>query len=199
MLKITSFINMKIYAMYLMEKTGDTSRVIDSITDFSDVGFFYRGSAVEICDFFAKGLAASPSQDRLTTVQEQQFMFHKMRNQNIVTIIVTTQDYPSRVAFGILREMMNEYLASAGVLLNGQSLVIRRGIREYQQPRNADKITKITENLQETQMIMTKNLQMALARGETLEQMLTKAEGISDQARLFARESKKLNRCCSRI
>jgi synaptobrevin family protein YKT6 len=190
---------MKIYAMYVMEKTGDTARVIDSATDFSDVGFFYRGSAVEVCNTIAKGLAASPSQDRLTTAKEQQFMFHKMRNHDIVTIIVATQDYPSRVAFGILREIMNEYDACAGIFLNGKSSVIQRGIREYQQPRNADKITKIMENLQETQTIMTKNLQMALARGETLEQMLAKAEGISDQARMFARQSKKLNRCCSRI
>jgi synaptobrevin family protein YKT6 len=190
---------MKIYEMYLMEKTDDTARVIDSVTDFSNVGLLYRGSAVEVCNVIVKGLAASQNQDRLTTVQEQQFMFHKMRNKDIVAVIVATQDYPSRVAFGILREIMNEYDASGGALPNGQSSVIRRGIREYQEPRNADKITKIIENLQEAQVIMTKNLQMALARGETLEQMLAKAEGISDQAKLFVRESKKLNRCCSRI
>jgi synaptobrevin family protein YKT6 len=190
---------MKIYGMYLMEKNGDTAKVIDSATDFSDIGFFRRGSALEVCNFAAKALAASPSPDRLQTAQEHQFTFHKMRNGNVVTVIVATADYPSRVAFGILREIMREYDACQGVLPNGQSAVIRGGIREYQQPRNADKITKITENLEETREIMTKNLQLALARGESLEQMILKSQEISNQARLFVRESKKLNGCCSRI
>jgi synaptobrevin family protein YKT6 len=185
--------------MYLMAKTVDSARVLDSATDFNDINFFYRGSVVEVCNFFAKSLAASPSQDRLTTAKEQQFVFHKLRNQDIATIIVATQDYPSRVAFGILGEIMNEYNACGGVFPNGHSSVIQRGIREYQQPRNADKLTQIMENLEETQMMMTKNLQTALERTETLEQMLANAEGLSDQARLFAKESETLTGCCSRI
>jgi synaptobrevin family protein YKT6 len=198
-MEITSFHKMKIYAMYMLEKTSDTARIIDSATDFSDIGFFYRKSALEVCNVVAQHLAASQSPDRLTTVQERQFQFHKLRLENTVMLIVATQDYPSRVAFGILREMMNEYETCAGILPNGKSSVIERGIRDYQQPRNADKITRIRENLEETREIMTKNLELALMRQESIEDMLEKSQNISSQARMFMRESKKLNGCCSRI
>jgi synaptobrevin family protein YKT6 len=155
---------MKIYAMYIMKKVGDTATIVDSMTDFTDIGFFYRGSAIEVCHFIAKQLAASPSPDRLTRAQEKQFMFHKLRVGNAVALLVATEDYPSRVVFGILQEIMHEYDAHAGILPNNESSVIRRGIREYQQPGNADKITRIQENLEETRNIMTKNLQLALVQ-----------------------------------
>jgi synaptobrevin family protein YKT6 len=115
-----------------------------------------------------------------------------------VTLIVATQDYQSRVAYGILREIMREYDTCAGIFPNGKSSVLQRGICEDQQPRNADKITRIQENLEETQAIMTKNLQLALMRQETLEELLEKSQIISAQARMFTRESEKLNGCCSR-
>jgi hypothetical protein len=117
---------MKIYAMYVFDKTDETARLIDSASDFSDVGFFYRGSALEVCTVVAQNLAASPSPDRLTTVQERSYMFHKLRVRDAVALIVATQDYPSRVAFGILREIMREYEACAGLFPNGKSSVIHR-------------------------------------------------------------------------
>jgi hypothetical protein len=59
--------------------------------------------------------------------------------------------------------------------------------------------TMIQENLEETRAIMTKNLEMALARGESLRSMLEKAEDISRQSRIFALESGKVRECCSII
>jgi hypothetical protein len=41
-----------------MEKTGNTTILIDSITDLRDVGFFDRGNTMEV-------IAASPIQDSL--------------------------------------------------------------------------------------------------------------------------------------
>jgi synaptobrevin family protein YKT6 len=190
---------MKIYAMYIMQRRGDTATVIDSALDFTDIGFFYRRSAIEVCNIVAERLASAPTPERLVSASEQNLMFHKMRAGDIVALVVATQDYPSRVAFVILREIMHEFERCGGALPNGQSSVIRHGITQYQQPGNADKLTRIQENLEETREIMVQNLQKAIARGESLDRMLEKAENISAQARAFGRESGKLNTCCSRI
>jgi vesicle-associated membrane protein 7 len=54
------------------------------------------------------------------------------------------------------------------------------------------KINQIKQNLESAQTEMTQNLTMALARGEQLSNMETKAEDIRSSARTFQREAKAL-------
>jgi synaptobrevin family protein YKT6 len=187
---------MKIYAMYLMQKRGDTATVIDSDLDFSDIGYFYRRGALEICNFCAERLASAQTTEQFVSASGHNLLFHKMRTRDVVAIVVATHDYPSRGAFVILREIMHEYETCGRSFPNGQSSVIRRGIAQYQQPGNADKLTAIQENLEETREIMVQNLQKALPREESLEHMLENAENLSAHARAFARQSRNLSSCC---
>ena len=190
---------MKLYALYMFKTAGDKSTIVDAARDFSDVSFMYRKHAVEICDFYAGTLATSPNSDKLVSAKEQQFMFHMFRKEDNSCILVATEDYPSRAAFQILRSLMTEYEQCGGKFPNGKSDVIQRGIREYQRPENADKLLKIQDNLQETQKIMIQNLETAIGRGKTLEELAEKSSAISDQSKLFAREARKMNRCCMLI
>jgi synaptobrevin family protein YKT6 len=131
--------------------------------------------------------------------QEKQFMFFTFRKNEVVTIIITSEDYPSRAAFSIIREIMSEYEQCGGRFPGGKSSVIHKGIKEYQQPANADKLLKIQQNLDEIQKTMIQNLEAAIGRGQSLSQLAEKSEAISNQSKLFAREAHKMNRCCSVI
>jgi synaptobrevin family protein YKT6 len=190
---------MRLYALYVMKRNGDQVTVLDSAKDFSEVGFMYRRSATELCDLAATNLAISPKPDRFMSVQEKQFLFLIFRKNEAVTVVVASEDYPSRPGFTILREIMGEYDQCSGRFPGGKSAVIQRAIHEYQDPRKADKLLQIQTNLDEIRDIMTQNLQSALARGETLAQLAEKSENISAQSKMFAREAEKLNKCCSMI
>ena len=187
---------MKIYALYMFKKNGDKATLVDAARDFSDVGFMYRKHFVELSDFAAANLATSPSSDMFISAKEQRFILHMFHKEGSAAIVVATEDYPSRAAFQILRSIMTEYEQCGGNFPNGKSDVIQRGIREYQRPENADKLLKIQDNLQETQKIMTQNLEAAIGRGETLEELAEKSSEISEQAKIFMRHSQELNRCC---
>jgi synaptobrevin family protein YKT6 len=131
------------------------------------------------------------------SAQEKQFLFQIFRKENIATVVITSDDYPTRVSFTICKEVMADYDKCGGHFPGGKCELIRRAIVEYQNPQNADKLLRIQQNLDETRDIMTQNLQAALARGQTLEQLAEKSQDISDQSKMFAREAAKMNRCCS--
>jgi synaptobrevin family protein YKT6 len=188
---------MKLYSLYIITRDGDKATTIDLAQDFSDVSYFYRKNAIELCDLAAANLATSPKPDIAMSAQEKQFMFHQYRKGNVAVVLVATEDYPSRSAFVILREMLSEYEQCQGHYPGGQSAVIKRAITEYQDPARADKLLKIHQNLEETQSIMVQNLAAAIARGESLSELAQKSEQISAQSKAFAREAEKMNSCCS--
>lgn len=190
---------MKIYAMYLYTTNGNDATIVDSAKDFNDVGWMYRKNCIEVSDFSSKQLAASQNPQMNVTAEEKDFLFHAHRKDNACAIIVATKDYPSRIAFSILREIMIEYDKCSGHFPNGKSQTIQRGIVEYQDPTKADKLAQIQANLDQTREIMVMNLEKAIGRGESLDQLAQKSEEISNQSKLFVREASKLNRCCSII
>ena len=191
---------MKIYALYMYHRTDeDNCQLIDSAKDFSDVGMFYRKNAVELADFASKQLVTSKNPQTFVSAQEKQFIFHAYRKNNAVAIAVTTEDYTSRVAYSILREIMTEHDQCGGKYPGGKSQVIANGIVKYQDPKNADKLAQIQSNLDEIKEIMVTNLENAIGRGEKLNEMAQKSEELSQQSKMFAREADKMNKCCTMI
>lgn len=191
--------HMKIYGIYLYTIDGDDARIIDSATDFSDLSWFYRSSFIEIANFTSKQLATSQNPQENVTADEKDFLFYAHREGNNCSIIVSTKDYPSRAAFSILREIMKEYNKCGGNFPNGKCQTIQQGIVDYQDPTKADKLLQIQSNLDEIQKIMIMSLEKAIGRGESIKELAERSKELSEQSRIFVRESSKLNKCCTII
>jgi synaptobrevin family protein YKT6 len=187
----------KLYGVYVLRRQGEQATILDVERDFSDLSFIYRKSAIELCDFAVNNLVTSPKTDRFMSAQEKQFLFQMFRKGDAATVVVTSADYPTRVSFTICKEVMAEYDKCGGNFPGGKCALVHRAVVEYQNPANADKLLRIQQNLDECRDVMTQNLQAALARGESLEELAQKSSTISDQSKLFAREAAKMNRCCS--
>jgi REP element-mobilizing transposase RayT len=59
-----------------------------------------------------------------------------------------------------------------------------------------DKIAKVQNQLVETKEELVKTITLVLDRGEKLEDMIKKTEGLEKEAIIFRGKAKKLNRCC---
>jgi len=189
---------MKIYSVYFYTLAGDSMKLVDNQSDFSDIGFMHRKYAAEICNFAAFEMANGKNMNTCITAQEQGYLISMFRpNKNSAAVIATNKDYPSRAAFSILREISNEYEQSGNSFIGGKSQVMKKAITDYQNPANADKILKIQENLAEAQKIMVMNLEQAIARQESLSELAQKSDRLSETSQLFLRDTKKLNKCCS--
>lgn len=189
---------MKIYSISFFQRGANGQMtIIDSADDFSDIGFLYRKNAKEICDFAVAQMANGTNPNTRITAQENKFLISMYRpSQTTAVLIAVDQEYPSRAAFSILREIANEY-QGLGNKFNGKSQVIHKAIVEYQNPANADKILKIQENLDEIQRIMVMNLEEAIGRGESIDKLAEKTDHLSESSKLFLRDTKKMNSCCS--
>lgn len=72
-------------------------------------------------------------------------------------------------------------------------------VRRYQDPRQADTIMKVQQELDETKIVLHKTIDSVLQRGEDLDKLVEKSGSLSAQSKLFYKSAKKvsLHRFCS--
>ena len=72
----------------------------------------------------------------------------------------------------------------------------RRDLWSQQNPDEADSLSKIHKDLDETKIILIDNIEQLMNRGEKLDDLVTKSEGLSSSAKMFYKQSRKANSCC---
>jgi len=58
-----------------------------------------------------------------------------------------------------------------------------------QDPHQADNILKIQKELDETKIVLHKTIESVLERGEKIDDLVQKSDGLSSQSKMFYRES----------
>lgn len=59
---------------------------------------------------------------------------------------------------------------------------------KYQDPQQADSIMKIQKELDETKIVLHKTIESLLQRGELIEDLVAKSDGLSAQSKMFYSE-----------
>jgi hypothetical protein len=62
-------------------------------------------------------------------------------------------------------------------------------LSKYQDPQQADSILKIQKELDETKIVLHKTIESVLQRGEKIDDLVAKSDGLSAQSKMFYRES----------
>lgn len=107
--------------------------------------------------------------------------------------MVTDTDYPSLVAHQVLSKVVDEFLAkyprSAFTNAVGENSCplpqLKEYIGKYQDPNQADSIMKIQRELDETKIVLHKTIESVLERGEKIDSLVTKSDGLSAQSKMF--------------
>ncbi len=78
------------------------------------------------------------------------------------------------------------------------STVTSRGdhVCSLQDPAQADKLTKIQRDLDETKVILHKTIESMLERGEKLDSLVDKSSDLSMASQMFYKQARKTNSCC---
>lgn len=66
---------------------------------------------------------------------------------------------------------------------------LKEYLSKYQDPHQADSILKIQKELDETKIFIHKTIESVLQRGEKLDDLVAKSDGLSAQSKLFYRMS----------
>jgi synaptobrevin homolog YKT6 len=70
-------------------------------------------------------------------------------------------------------------------------------LAKYQNPKEADALTKLQLDLDETKIILHGTIESVLQRGEKLDDLVAKSEDLGLQSKAFYKTAKKTNACCS--
>lgn len=70
-------------------------------------------------------------------------------------------------------------------------------VNQYQDPKQADPLLRMQDDLDETKIILRNTIEQVLERGEKLDDLVSKSEDLSAQSKAFYKTAKKTNSCCN--
>ena len=168
-----------------------------------DVWFFHKKSIEEACIFATKFVLSRAKEEEQAAVQYRNYSVYYRTTKGLGAVFVSDEEYPLKVAKRVLLGCLNEFLiktdgdwmfCKADNMYNIESIY---KLLEYcQVPENIDKIYKVQKQLEETKEILYRTLDSLLCRGEKIEDLVKKSDDLSEQSKLFYKESKKMNKCC---
>ncbi|CAG8716014.1 7989_t:CDS:2, partial [Cetraspora pellucida] len=164
--------------------------------DLSGFGFFQRGSAQEFMKFFSKTVAERTKPGQRLSVEENNYVFYShARTEGLAGIIICDNEYPQRVAFSLLGRVLDEFLIKFGPNTWKPQTIsypeLKTYLTKYQDPKEADQIIKVQEQLDETKLVMNKTIEGLLQRGEKLDDLIDRSQEISFQSKAFYKQAKK--------
>ncbi|KAI9773193.1 MAG: palmitoyltransferase [Candelina submexicana] len=160
----------------------------------------------EFMTLFSKTVAERTRPGQRQDIEEKSYTFHAYaRTEGIAGIIISDHDYPALVAHQLLSKVVDEFLSS-----NPRSSFtspsnptptisfppLKEYIVKYQDPAQADSIMKIQKELDETKIVLHKTIESVLERGEKIDTLVQKSDGLSAQSKMFYTQAKKQNSCC---
>jgi synaptobrevin family protein YKT6 len=198
---------MKIFAFAIMawRKELPQPLMLANAFDLSSFGYFQRGSIREFIIFFCRMLMQRTLAGQRQTIEHENYFVHiHLRGDGLGSVAVCDSEYPQRVAYTALSKLMSEFHELHGEtwpLLKADTALpfpaLDNAIVQYQDPAQADKLTKIHEDLELTKSIVNKTLDSVLDRGTKLESLVKQSEDLTMQSKLFYQNASDANRCCS--
>mmetsp|Transcript_30220 Transcript_30220/g.40351 ORF Transcript_30220/g.40351 Transcript_30220/m.40351 type:complete len:201 (+) Transcript_30220:169-771(+) len=172
--------------------------------DLTSYGFFQRQGVKEMLTFFSKTFTKRTQPGQRQSITHESYVVHcYTRSDGLAGVVTSDAEYPSRVAFVLLTQMLDEFMQTVGDSWKTVSVPesvafpsIETYLQKYQDPAAADKVTKIQQDLDETTSILHKTIDSVLERGEKLDSLVEKSDDLSRQSKMFYKQAKKTNSCC---
>ncbi|XP_045471452.1 synaptobrevin homolog YKT6 [Harmonia axyridis] len=194
----------QLYCLSILYKDPTSAKWLKSAFDLQKFGYFQKGSVQEFMTFFCKTIVERTSPASRQSVKEGEYMCHVyVRSDNLAGVVISDHEYPSRVSHTLLTKILDEF--SQIYPSNWPNLTekdvsypqLNQHLAKYQNPKEADAMTKIQEDLDETKIILHHTIEAVLQRGEKLDDLVAKSEGLSIQSKAFYKTARKTNSCCS--
>ncbi|KAI0482461.1 putative snare protein [Xylariaceae sp. FL0804] len=193
---------MKLHYIGIIQNESKPGVELCAEKELSAYSRFTRNNYGEFMTMFSKTVAERTRPGQRQDVEEQDYTFHAYgRTEGVCGIIISDHQYPALVAHQLLSKVMDEFLAShpRSSWQSGQTVAmpeLKDYLAKYQDPHQADSIMKIQRELDETKIVLHKTIESVLQRGEKIDDLVAKSDGLSNQSKMFYQQAKKQNSCC---
>jgi len=194
----------KLFAMSILYKGPNDSTLLKAAFELQSFGYFQRKSVQEFMSFVTKTIVERTANAARQSVKEKEYMCHVyVRADNLAGVVISDDEYPHRVAHTLLTNALDEFSVKVPShnwpKLNETQITfneLNAMLAKYQNPKEADAMTKIQQDLDDTKIILHNTIEAVLERGEKLDDLVAKSEGLSMQSKAFYKTAKKTNACC---
>jgi synaptobrevin family protein YKT6 len=197
---------MKIVDISILNSTPQIEEPIPlcSATDLSSYGYFQRQGVKEMITFFTKTFTKRTEPGQRQSITHESYIVHcYVRSDGLAGAVTTDLEYPSRVAFVLLTQLLDEFTGAMGTSWRNTTEInsidfppLEGYLAKYQDPAAADKVTKIQKDLDDTTNILHKTIDSVLERGVKLDNLVERSNDLSAQSKMFYKQAKKTNSCC---
>ncbi|KAI0177872.1 putative snare protein [Pestalotiopsis sp. NC0098] len=193
---------MKLHYIGIIKNDEKPGVELVSEKELSAYSRFTRQNYGEFMTMFAKTVAERTRPGQRQDVEEQDYTFHAYaRTEGVCGIIMSDHEYPALVAHQLLSKILDDFLSAhpKSAWAQGQPQAmpeLKDHLAKYQDPKQADSIMKIQRELDETKIVLHKTIESVLQRGEKIDDLVAKSDGLSAQSKMFYTQAKKQNSCC---
>lgn len=195
----------KVYALGVLYKGVNSATVLKAAYDLQSFSFFQRSSVQEFMLFVSKTIVERTQQATRQSVKEGEYMLQVyVRADNLAGILISDHEYPNRVAHTLITKILDEFTSkvppSSWATANESTVdfpVLPQYLAKYQNPREADALTKIQNDLDETKIILHDTIKAVLERGEKLDDLVAKSDSLTMHSKAFYKTARKTNSCCN--
>jgi synaptobrevin family protein YKT6 len=196
---------MKLFSLaVVLAPPKDTAVILVASNDLSSFSFYQRGSVAEFMTFMSKTVAERTPQGQRSSVQENNYTAHVYNRggaEQLAAVVIADAEYPVRPAFSLLTKILDDFTAKVPQDQYSNPATIsfpelQTYLTKYQDPRQADAIMKVQQELDETKIVLHKTIESVLARGEKLNDLVDRSNALSAQSKMFYKTAKKQNSCC---
>eukprot|EP00339_Tiarina_fusa_P014686 CAMPEP_0117042060 /NCGR_PEP_ID=MMETSP0472-20121206/29319_1 /TAXON_ID=693140 ORGANISM="Tiarina fusus, Strain LIS" /NCGR_SAMPLE_ID=MMETSP0472 /ASSEMBLY_ACC=CAM_ASM_000603 /LENGTH=216 /DNA_ID=CAMNT_0004753209 /DNA_START=1 /DNA_END=648 /DNA_ORIENTATION=- len=117
-------------------------------------------------------------------------------DDEVAFISSATSEFPHRICFKFLQAISSEYKTHGDLSSTSGQRQISKFLAEkmkfYSEDSSVDQIRQLNSQVSEVKNIMHSNIESVLARGDSLDNIMTKAEALEDKSVIFHKRAKKL-------
>ncbi|XP_061623521.1 synaptobrevin homolog YKT6 [Phyllopteryx taeniolatus] len=195
---------MKLYSLSVHYKGATKSNLLKAAYDLSSYNFFQKSSIQEFMTFTSALIVERTTVGSRASVKEQEYLCHVyVRNDNLGGVVIADSEYPQRVCFTLLDKVLEEFSRQVDSIdwpsgnpdtVNYKALDVY--LAKYQNPKEADAMSKVQAELDDTKIILHNTMESLLERGEKLDDLVAKSEHLGSQSKAFYKTARKHNSCC---
>nr|XP_019587219.1 PREDICTED: synaptobrevin homolog YKT6 [Rhinolophus sinicus] len=196
---------MKLYSLSVLYKAEQKAVLLKAAYDVSSFSFFQRSSVQEFMTFTSQLIVERSAKGSRASVKEQEYLCHVyVRNDSLSGVVIADSEYPSRVAFTLLEKVLDEFSKQvdrsewpSGCPASIYYTALDGYLSTYQNPREADPMSKVQAELDETKIILHSTMESLLERGEKIDDLVSKSEVLGIHSKAFYKTARKQNSCCA--
>uniref|UniRef100_A0A8C6RU07 YKT6 v-SNARE homolog (S. cerevisiae) n=1 Tax=Nannospalax galili TaxID=1026970 RepID=A0A8C6RU07_NANGA len=184
---------MKLYSLSVLYKSEPKAVLLKAAYDVSSFSFFQRSSVQEFMTFTSELIVERSAKGSRASVKEQGKRIHHL-------LSVSPNATKTLILYLVLDEFSEQVDRidwPVGTPATIQYTALDGHLSRYQNPREADPMSKVQAELDETKIILHNTMESLLERGEKLDDLVSKSEVLGTQSKAFYKTARKQNSCCA--